>query len=524
MNPPANTPAPAFTMIDWAIVGGYLAVIIAIGALATRKKASKDEFFLAGRRIPVWAAAMSLMATTLSAATFIGGPEDAFGGDLTYLIWQLGQIIAVFIVAFLFLPAFFRAGTVTIYGYLGQRFGPAAKTAASAAFLIGRLLASGARLFIAGLAFSLILYGDTSIEHLIPAIILFGVIGTAYTAAGGIRAVIWTDTLQIVIVVGSAVLALLLLLHKIPMSVPEIVDALQTSGKDGANKLRWYDATLDLKSPYTIWTALAMVLFNMAAFGTDQDMAQRMLTTRSPKRAASSLIAGILANIPVTGLFLCLGLLLFIFYKRPDLMGDAAPAEALIDKRQVYPQFLLHHLPTGVRGLAMAGLFAAAMSSLDSAVNAMASSAVDDLKLRVPQRAAVVVMGATLTAFAIGAALIYDPKNDTLIKFALGIMTIAYGGLLGVFLTALLTRNGNTVSVVAALIAGAVAVLVCKYWPQISASTDTDGNVVLGPKIAFAWWMVIGTAVSFAICAAVPGGPRPASAAESDRSQAPPMS
>lgn len=521
--------ASALGVVDWLVLAGYCGVVLLIGAWVGRGASDNENYFLGGRSMPGWAVAMSLLATSLSAATFIGGPQEAFGGNLTYLMLNLGQILGVLVVAFLFIPVFHRAGTITIYGFLGDRMGRGAGTAAGVAFLAGRLLASGARLFIAGIAFSLILYGDTQPKHLLFAIVLFGVLGTAYTAMGGIKAVIWTDTLQLVIVVGSAILAVALLLKAIPLSIPEIFDVLRQShltsadGSDGGSKLDIVDLSLDHTKAYTLWAALAMTAFNAAAFGTDQDLVQRLLTTRTPGKAVASLIGAILLSIPTTLLFLAIGLLLYVFYTRPDVMGNAAPAEALNDSRKVYPQFLLYHLPAGVRGLALAGLFAAAMSSLDSAVNAMASSAVadvwqplrralrggDDTLETEPEpseqassndgavsRAMVILMGLLLTGFAVMAAVLFDPEKNTLIAYALGIMTFAYAGLLGVFLTAILTQRGNTPSVIAALLAGAGFIAAFRFVPMLA---DT--------KLAFPYVMLLGSIVSFMVCVV---GKRPA--------------
>ncbi len=510
----STTTLAAFEPIDWAVLVAYLAVMVAIGWVAGRRQTDRESFFLGSRKMPTWAVAMSVMATALSAATFIGVPQVAFTGDLTYLILNIGGITGAVIVAVLFIPAFYRAGTTTIYGYLGQRFGNPAMHGASAMFLFGRLLASGSRLFMAGIAFTVILHGELKPANLAEAIVILGAVGTAYTAVGGIKAVIWTDVLQIVIVVGAAVLSLVLLLDKIPLSLGEIAAALETSGKDGANKLEWLSYSTEPAAKYTLWTGtFAIVFMSVASYGVDQDLTQRMLTCKSAARGSVSVVTAIVANIPITVLFMVIGLLLFIFYQRPDLMGAAAPTDALDRAEKVYPQFLFNHLPTGLAGLAMAGLFAAAMSSVDSAINAMASTAVadlyvpwrkrrglavGDLEALKHSRVAVVVMGMLLTGFALGAVAVYDAESDTLIDFALGVMAFAYAGLLGVFLTALLTKRGNSFTAIAALAVGVlVIVMVRPYYCRGITGYWLDKPIVL----AWPWWMPIGTAVSFAVCA-----------------------
>lgn len=510
-----------FGVTDWLVLGIYLLAMVGIGLLASRNQHDAESYFLGSRSMPVWAVGLSILATALSAATFIGAPAAAFKGNLTYLILNIGGIIAAIIVAVLFIPAFYRAGTITIYGYLGKRFGESTTIAASVCFLIGRMLASGARLFMAAIGFSLILYGNIKTDHLLPAIALFGAIGTLYTVCGGIKAVIWTDVVQILVVVGAALLGIVLLVRQIPLSASGIVHALQTAGPGHSSKLMLVNTHFDLTKPYTLWAGFAIIFLDVASYGVDQDLMQRMLTCKTAWRGSVSLIGAILLGIPVTALFMVTGLLLFIFYKEPGIMGAAAPTDMVHDARQVYPQFLLHHLPTGASGLAMAGLFAAAMSSLDSAINAMASTVVADIWIPWRKRRgkdtadvqalrqsrwAVGVSGGLLTLFAMLAAIMQTQSHQGLLAFALGVMSFAYGGLLGVFLTALLTNRGNGRSAVAALVVGFVVILILQPFmlPAAGAALAKHGwaPAWLGEKLAFPWWMVIATAASFAVCAA----------------------
>jgi len=500
-----------FGILDWLIVAGYMAGMVGVGALTSRRQQDTDTYFLGGRQMPVWAVALSVLATSLSAATFIGAPQIAYEGNLTYLSLNIGGMIAAFVVAFLFIPPIYRAGTTTIYGYLGKRYGPPSMMAASAMFLFGRLLASGARLFMAGIGFALILYGDTTPRELVMAVVLLGFVGTLYTAFGGIRAVIWTDTIQIVVVTFAAGLSVYLLLDAIPLSTPQITAVLRDA--NGVDKLKLIDTRLALGPSFTLWAAvIASTFVSTSAYGVDHDLAQRMMTVKSPWRGGAALIGSTLLGIPVIFLFLVIGLLLSIYYGRPDLMGDAAPLDAVADTKRIYPQFLLNHVPLGLRGLAMAGLFAAAMSSFDSAINAMASTAVADLYIpwkawRIRQtgagtppeasltasRFAVAAMGALLTCFAILAVFLQAKGNDTLIGFALGVMAFALAPLLGVFSAAIFTRRGNTASVFAALGLGMGAVLLLQPY-ALQAWLDFE--------LGWPWWWVVVTPFSFLLCIA----------------------
>jgi solute:Na+ symporter, SSS family len=521
----------AFSRIDWLILAAYFALMAVVGTLASRKKTDAEGYFLADRSMPMFAVALSVVATSLSVATFLGAPQQSYTNDLTYLSLNIGGFIAVFVVAALFIPRFYAAGTVTIYGYIDQRFGETSRLAVSCMFLLGRLLASGVRLFFAALPVCLLFFSETRDGHLyvatkqqlIFAICLIGAVGTAYTIAGGIRAVIWTDTIQIIIVLGAVLLSIGLLLHKIPLGLDRIWHELaNTPGKfnDGGSKLRILDFSLNPSHPFTFWTALIGGTFlNVAAFGVDHDLAQRMLTAKSPWRGGLSLILSQFISVFVVSLFMAVGLLLFIFYKRPDLMGAHAPADMPGASGDVYAHFLLNHLPVGLAGLAMAGMFAIAQGSLDSAINAMASSVVADLywplrrRLGKPvdtshgakaPRLAVAATGAVLIAFAVSAVFIYDREKKTLLDFALGVMAFAYTGMLGVFLTALLTRRGNTKSVLAALVTGLLVTSL------LQDSVMTWWTTLLFRKpltLASFWWMPIGTVLAFIVC--VLGDPEP---------------
>ena len=507
----------AFGALDWAIIVAYLLVMLGLGAWASRGQEDEESYFLGGRAMPAWAVTLSIVATSLSAATYIGVPQLTYAakGDLSYLILTVGGVLGALAVAAFLLPPLYRAGTTTIYGVLAQRWGPLATIAASVAFLFGRLLASGARLFMAGIAFSLILFDETNLLSVALAIMLFGAVGTIYTCLGGIKAVIWTDTLQILIVVGAGIAAIVFLLDKIPLSPGEIYDHLEGAGKLTVVKTGFESGSYDWAAAFTLLTAFAVVFQNMGSYGVDHDLVQRMMTTDSPWKASGSLIVSQLVAQPIVFLFMLIGLLLSIFYGHPELMGAAAPTDVLEDSRGVYPQFLVHHMPTGMAGLAMAGMFAAAMSSLDSAINAMASSLIADViePIRALRRAAagepaeerlpegdplkasrlgVVGMGAALVVFAIGAAAMQEQGGEKLINFALGVMTFALSGLLGVFFAALYTTRGNAWSAIAGLVTGAGVIVALKT----------------GTNLAWPWWMAIASPLAFVVtCLGPPPDP-----------------
>ncbi|HWE00911.1 MAG TPA: hypothetical protein VG326_00775 [Tepidisphaeraceae bacterium] len=514
-------PLAVFGPLDWGVVGLYFAAMIYIGVIAARKDQDTREYFLAHRSMPTWAVAISIVATSLSAATFVGVPDLAFKQNLNYLALAFSGMIAVLVVAALFVPKLYRAGTVTIYGYLNQRYGEGAMIAVSAMFLVGRMLASGARLFIAAIPLCLLMFSkrneitfDPTAWQLIFAIALIGIVGTFYTAFGGIRTVIWIDVIQFFIVAGSAGLSIYLLLKAIPIPIRDIFTALADpkSGPGGHSKLFLFDTSRDPAKPYTLWAAIfGNTFLYTAAFGVDQDLAQRFLVAKSVWRGALSLMWAQLIAIFVVGAFLLIGLLLYIFYKRPDLMGGHAPP-SLQGSMGVYPWFLMNELPTILSGISIAGFFAIAQGSMDSAINALASSAVADVYYPLRRRMgyadepardtsvpklAVAAMGLCMSILGMLCVFLYDKNNRTLIDFALGILSFAFTGMLGVFLTALLTRRGNTASVICALLSGVLTVVLMQprllpWW---------SGKIFHHPlTLASTWWTPIGTIVAFLVC------------------------
>lgn len=492
---------------DWVVLLGYALVLLVSGiVVARRKNETPDDYFLGSRSMPWWAVAISLLATSLSAATFIGGPQQAYGTDLTYLSATIGGVLGAVIIAIVFIPRFYQHGVATVYELLEHRFGPVARIWSSVMFMVGRLLASGARIFMAALPLAMIVFGSDADLGWMQFSIAIGalvLVGVAYTLVGGVASVIWTDVIQFVVFVGCALFASVLIWSRIDLPASEIIEMLQTGRDDGSSKLKLLDPgvnPVNFKANYTLLTAITgWTLFNVAAYGTDQDLAQRLLTCKTATKGSMSIIGGIVVGIPVTLVFMCLGLLLFIFYKTQP------PTEYAIDETpRIFLLYILHELPAGLTGLMLAGLFAAGLSSLNSALNALASTFVTDIYQRcypdMPPRhyvamgrLAVIGWGLVLGGFALGCALVYDASQTTLLDFALGVMMYAYTGLVAVFLVALLTKRGNTISVIAALIVGAVLVASMRY-----RVPDVGPDWFYG--LAMPWQMMVASTAAFFVC------------------------
>ncbi len=520
-----------FSMLDWLVLGGYFAALAGMGVALSRRQSGTEDYFLGGRRMPTWAVALSVVATAISAATFVGGPAQSYSGNLTYLSATIGQFIAIFIVAGFFIPVYYRERLATVYELIGRRYGNGAKQACTWMFMVGRVFANGARLYMAGLAGSQLLFGDISARHIGVGIGVLSVVGVGYTLIGGIRAIIWTEVVQTVVLVGAAVAAIVVLLHRIPVGAGQITEALRSATAAGGSKLEVVQpglsgAGIDFSRPYTLLTALlCWPVFNLAAYGTDHDLAQRMLTCRTAVQGSKSAITAIVIGLPITALFMVIGLLLYVFYERQDLMGAAWPGARGGEAKNVFLTFIMTQMPRGLAGLMMAGLFAAALSSLSSALNAMAATFVNDVYKRVRPgrsdldylragRVSMAVWGLVLGAFGC-LCIAWQEYNatvagQTLIDFSLSVMNFAYAGLAAVFCTAIFTKRGNGGSAMAALGVGFAVVLVLQpavlkwWWPSQAwtmytpYSTTTRG--IDPPNLAFPWVLLIAFVLATGVC------------------------
>ena len=501
----------AFTPFDWAVLGGYVAILALAGYFSTRRMTTSDDYFLASHHAPTWLVAVSVLSTVQSAATFLGVPDNSFRGNYTYLATTISALIAAWLVSRILIPRFYAMGATTVYELLEQRYDVVARRAAGAMYLIGRIFASGARLYLAAIAVSMIIFLDVRADHIVIASFILLIFGLAFTFMGGLNSVIWSDLVQVVLYVGAAIMVLAFLLMKIPASMPEIIEALRHAPPDDMNKLQVLDWSLDFSAPFSVWAVLTgLVLINAANSGLDQDTTQRLLACDSAKDGSRALYASVWVSIPVILLFLMIGSLLHIFYERPDLMGQGGVAVSQTfqgEKITVFMSFILSEIPPGLRGLVTVGVIAAA--AINSGLISMSAVLINDFyrpwtkrkgerserHYIAAGRAATVVLG--LALFAMSALCYYWQQYSSmpLLEFVLGVMAFAYSGLLGVYITAVFTKRGSSASVVAALIAGFVTILLFQGY-----IVDSFGLPPVLKTIAFPWQLCIGTAVATFIC------------------------
>lgn len=513
--------------IDIGVLLLYFVIIIFIGLRMGRKEDNLEDFALGGRRIPWWAVFASLIAAETSAGTFFGTPGEGFSHrDYTYLQLAFGTIIGRILVSFIFIKPYYDYRVFSIYEYLTARFGVGSKNAASAVFMITRLLASGTRLYVAAIALALayeMISGARPNETqtlwiYIGATVAIVILTAIYTTLGGIKAVIWTDLIQASIMIGSAVAALVLLYFAIPGGWQEIVQRrgdfhlsdLIATGLDPA-KSGWDKWKGMFETEYTIFAGLiGSVFITMGTHGTDQDMVQRMLTAKDVRRSRRSLVLSGLADIPIAFTFLSIGLLLWVYYQaHPDPTLSKTPNET-------FCHFILYQMPVGLRGLLLAGIFATAMGSLSTALNALATSftrdwyepyvnpaANDEQSLRAVRWATVwfsilMIIVASTTAYLV---IVYP--NVRIIPIVLSIFGYTYGSLLGVFFAGMLTRTrGNDRGNIFAMIAGFVVVAILSGLPNKVADifhTKFYEQPNWLPVMEFPWWIFFGTIVTFFI-------------------------
>ena len=513
--------------IDTAVLLVYFIVIISIGLYVGRKEENLKDFALGGRAIPWWAILASLIAAETSAGTFFGTPGEGFTfRNYTYLQLALGTILARILVSYIFIKPYYDYKVYSIYEYLTARFGVPTKNAASAIFMFTRVLASGARLYVAAIALVLayemirgVRPGQTETLFIyIGATIAIVILTAIYTTLGGIKAVVWTDFIQASIMIGSALTALGLLYFAIPGGWHKIAELhggfhlsdFITTGLNPA-KSGWDKIKGIFSIEYTIFAGLIGSTFmTMSTHGTDQDMVQRMLTAPDVRRSRRSVIMSGLADIPIAFTFLSIGLLLWVFYQtHQDPNLPKTPNE-------IFCHYILYEMPVGIRGLLLAGIFATAMGSLSTAINALATSftrdwyepyinpgSTSEQSLRAVRWATVWFSVLMIVVASITAYLVIVYPNVRIIPIVLGIYGYTYGSVLGIFLAGMLTKSrGNNRGNVVAMVVGFIVVSILSGLPNNIAGLF-GGKLYTQPSwlpvMEFPWWIFFGTVVTFSV-------------------------
>lgn len=428
-----------FTTLDWAVLIAYMVGVTAMGTqLGARQKDARD-YFLADRSIPWWAICFSVVATETSALTFISVPATAYGSDFWMLQLATGYVLGRVAVAALLLPGYFRGETVTAYALLERRFGAGTRRFASVVFLVTRVLADGVRVFATAIPIRLI----TGLPYW-EAILVTGVFTVIYTWYGGLRAVVWVDVVQLFVYLVGGLAALWVLAGLVPGGWSAIMAA-------APEKMRVVHLDGGFASGSWIATGLVGGAFlSMASHGVDHLIVQRLLASRSLGDARKALVASGVVVVMQFALFLCIGLGLYVFFQGERF---GAPDE-------IFPTFIVNELPSGITGLVIAAILAAAMSTVSSSLNSLASAATHDLYAPLTGRtdeAHLMRVGRLMTlAWAvvlIGAAMLFQfaQQGTPVVVVALQVASFTYGGLLGGFLLARFSRRATAPDAVAGM-------------------------------------------------------------------------
>lgn len=489
----------SFSNLDWAIFGFYFFLVIVSSVWLSRVKVkSSKDYFVGEKSLPMWAVAISVLATSQSAATFLGAPDLAYKGNLTFIGFFFSALLAVVIVSKVLVPKFYEIGAITVYELLEKRYTSRAKRDAGMMFLVGRLFASGARLYIGALAVSMILFSDIAPLHIILAIsiLMAGSLGYAYF--GGIKSIIYADIVQVIIYIGAA---LFIIYHLYFTLLGGDFNLIYTTLASD-DKLKIVDFAFE--GSYNFWALITgLLLLNIAAYGLDQDMTQRILTCKDKNEGAKSLMLSILITIPTSFLFLIIGLLLYLYYQHPEISGFSSEVTQKFagQKIAIFMTYILHELPDGLKALATIGVVATTFTSTSSVLGAMSSVAITDIYKPMfnhkseehylkASKMGVLVFAILLSIMAVLSYYWQQVSEIPLLDFALGVMAFAYAGLLGVFGVALFSDRGNETTVRLALIGGFLSVLILQ--PAIT-------KALWHFDINFSIQIIIGTIVSYGI-------------------------
>jgi solute:Na+ symporter, SSS family len=459
---------------DFAVLLIYLGGITLFGVRFRRGQSSVRDYFLGGRDTPWWALAASIVATETSTLTIIGTPGIAYAGTLGFLQLALGYILGRVLISVLFLPAYFRGEFYTAYAYIEKRFGAKTRRIAALTFLGTRALAEGVRLNAIGKVVSVAFgTGSRFSVGLITALTLL------YTFEGGMKAVIWTDLVQLVLYIAGSVVAFWLLLGKIPGGWNEVVTVSAAAG----GKLRVFDFALNLTQAYTFWAGVIGGTFlTLASHGTDQTIVQRLLAARNLRDSQKAIVASGLVVFVQFALFLVVGVMLFVYGLHEPL---AVPQG---DRDKIFPAFVVSQMPVGVAGLVLAAMFAVAMSNASGSLNSLASSSVmdfaalrgragdDPARLLALSRRITLAWGVLLGALAL-------VQWGPVLEAGLSIASITYGSLLGLFLLGLLNPRATPGGAVAGMLAGLAAILCVRQYTHV----------------AWTWYVLAGTVPAFLV-------------------------
>ena len=439
--------------LDWIIIAVYALVVLGIGFRASRRQTNTDEYFRGERQMPWWAIGLSIIATSFSAASLLGGPGEGFNHGFLYLQLQLGDLVGYLLVMALFLPFFVGLNLTTAYEYLEQRFDAKTRALGSLCFLLFVIARLGGLLYAA----SLVVATVTGLP-LGGAILLVGVVSIVYTAAGGISAVVWTDVLQFAMIFVGLGAGIWAAVAGVPGGLGELWQAAEAGGKLTVVNLAWEPDSI--RALPTALGAYGILAFAVA--GTNQQSVQRYVSCADEPAARKAILLGWFSGFVGVAATLLLGVLLFGFYQiNPGLPPDTAPDGIL-------PYFIVNQVPAGASGFLVAAIFAAAMSSIDSALHSLATCMTVDFYQRYTRpepsqaRSLKVAQGLIVVWGGLGilSAFYVASTQEALLPFLIKYTTLFLGPLLGIFLMGVLLPRVNATGAFFGTVASALILAV----------------------------------------------------------------
>ena len=478
--------------LDLVIIFGYLIGITAFGIWYAGKQETTEDYFVGSRNVPWWAIAMSIVATETSTITFVSVPGVAFakGGNFQFLQLVFGYMLGRVVISLIFIPLYFKGELQTVYQLLGDRFGNRVKMLASGLFVIMRNIADGIRLLLTAIVLAAVYTsfspGADQTVVIVASIVLLGIIMIVFTFYGGIEAVIWVEVVQLVIYIGGAIAAAVVLINNIDGGFSGAVAAGQQF-----DKFDIFDFNLDFTKTYTFWGGLLGGCFlTMSTHGTDQYLVQRYLCTDKPRSAATALLSsGAVVLAQFIG-FLFIGVLLFAFYgpyKAPEYAQAGVPGSGIagtfpfLKPDQVFPNFITEHMPAGLSGLVVAAIFAAALSS---SLNSIAATVINDLykpfRQNISDKQLLRLSGMLTVVIGIVqivVAVVFMQTGESALNLALSVASLINGPILGVFLVGTFIKNAREKHALIGMLAS-IALMI---------------YILLGTKIAWPWYALIGS-------------------------------
>ena len=461
-------------LLDAIIIVLYLIGITFFGLRFRKSQRSLRDYFLADRSIPWWAIALSIVAAETSTLTVIGTPGIAYGGNFGFLQVVLGYLAGRVVITIIFIPHYFRGEMFTAYQLIDRRFGKALHRITAGVFLITRAAAEGVRVWAVAIVVGIAL--GTSQLGSIAIVLLLTLI---YTFEGGMAAVIWTDVVQLIIYVSGTLVGLFTLMHLVPGGWPAVHAAASAAGK-----MQVFDFGFSFFKAYTFWAGLIGGMFlTTATHGTDQLMVQRLLAARNKRESQTALLSSGIVILAQFTLFLLVGAGLWVFYRM------FPPVTQVTNTDYIFPTFIVDHMPHGISGVLIAAILAAAMSNLSAALNSLSSTTMIDFYLRArPEtsertrlrlsRTATVIWGVVLFLLALASRF-----GGSVLEKGLSIASVAYGGLLGVFLLGLLTKRATQRGAIVGMLCGLTINVYIWGWTHI----------------AWTWYVTIGACATFAV-------------------------